>query len=239
MIARGIFAYRSVQLGRAKVIGSSIDNIKNTVFNSIMAAIPAGIEKPMTEDSITKMKHVISEVCNYWEKTIDVNDTTNANVLYDIYYNPDPISKLELLLRHSNLNNLVTTKSWKDLTENDLEINAILMHLRKALPHVVPSYVISVDKAKEVTNFLENCTKSITLNSYAEAFESDFNHLLDAQNHKFNVTYICAILSVIRINKIAKSYSDVQLALKVTNHLIQRCNELLEVGNKNAPEQTS
>lgn len=240
MIARGIFAYRSVQLGRAKVIGTTPDNIRNTVYNTIMSCLPVGIEKPATEDTMTKVKHIIGEVCSYWEKTIDASDSSNSNLLYDIYYNPDPITKLELLLRHNNINNLVMTKAWKDLTENDLEINSILMHLRKALPDIIPAYVIDKSKEKEIQNFLDNCSQSISMSSFAEAFESDFLALLDPKNHKFNVTYVCAVLAAIRINKLSKSYTDVQLALKVTNHLIQRCNELLESKvNRNETQPSS
>ena len=231
MIARAIYSYRSVQLGRAKVIGTAPESIKNAAINTILSSIPIGIEKPATQDIITKIKHIVMETVNYWEKTTDVNDTTNANVLYDIYYNPDPIAKLELLLKHSSLDNLVMTKSWKDLSDTDVEVSAILLHLKKAIPQIIPDHAISKEKESEIHEYLASCSKHLSLSSHMEPFQTDISDLMNAKNHKHAVTYICAMLALIKINRSVKSYTEAQVSLKVTNNLIQRCTELIDLRN--------
>jgi len=234
MIARAIFAYRAIQLATAKVIGTTPQSIKDVAYSTIVKCIPIGVDKPVSGDILTKIEHMVGEVCNYWEKTIGNQTDGLSNVLYDIYYNPCPITKLELLLKHSNINNLVTTKAWKDLSEDNEEIGAILLHLQKVLPDVIPSHVISKDKQAKIEAYLDLCEKTLQLSQYTEVFESDFVELLDPSNHKHNVTYACAIFEAIRINKTAKSYADVQLSLKIAKNLIARCTEIIDEKTNNA-----
>ena len=228
MMARAIIAYRAIQLARAKKIGTPPENLKNTVLNSIMCCIPLGIDKPTTPDNYTRIKQIITEVCNYWEKTTDADNASNANVLYDIYYNPDPISKLELLLKHSNISNLVTTKAWKDLAESDLETSSILYYLRNAMPGIIPDHVISKEKTAQVEAYADNCLKTIDLSPACELFVDEFTNLLDIKNHKHTVTYVCAIFTTVRLNKIAKTHEEVQLGLKIALNLITRCTDLID-----------
>jgi hypothetical protein len=228
MIARAIIAYRSVQLARAKKMGVTPDSLKNTVLNTIMSCIPLGIDKPISPDNYTRVKQIVTEVCNYWEKTADADNATGANVLYDIYYNPDPISKLELLLRHSNISNLVTTKAWKDLAETDMETSCILYYLRNAIPNVIPEHVMPKDKISQIESYADSCLKTIELSPACELFVDEFTNLLDVRSHKHTVTYVCAIFATIRMNKIAKTHQEVQLGLKIAVNLIARCTELID-----------
>jgi len=228
MISRAIIAFRAVQLARAKKIGSSLDNIKNTIINTILSSVPIGIEKPVSPDVYTRIKQIIVEVCNYWEKTIDSENASSANILYDIYYNPDPIVKLEMLLKHSNLSNLVTTKAWKDLSETDMEVSTILYYLRQSLPGIVPEHVISNQKVAEIEKYADSCLSSIELGPQCDLFADELSDMLDAKKHKHDVTYICTIFAVIRLNRTAKTYQDVQLGIKIANNLIDRCTELID-----------
>jgi len=233
MIARAIISYRAVQLARAKKLGVTPDNLKNTVINTIMSCIPLGIDKPITPDNYTRVKQIVTEVCNYWEKTADADNAAGANVLYDIYYNPDPISKLELLLRNNNISNLVTTKAWKDLADTDLETSSILYYLRNAIPNVIPEHVMSKDKISQIESYADSCLKTIELSPACELFVDEFTNLLDVKTHKHTVTYVCAIFATIRMNKTAKTHQEVLLGLKIANNLIGRCTDLIDEKIKN------
>lgn len=228
MISRGIIAYRAVQIARAKHTGTTPDNIKNTVINTILSTLPIGIDKPVNPDVYTRIKQIVIEVCNYWEKTLDGNNSIANNSLYDIYYNPDPMVKLEMLLNNSHLNNLVTTKAWKDLSQTDLETSTILFYLKRAIPDAIPDYVISKEKSSEIQKYTDSLLTSIDLAPHCDIFAEELSNLLDSSKHKYNVTYVCAIFGVIRINKITKTPEEVQLALKVINNLMARCTEMLD-----------
>ena len=224
MMARSIFAYRAVQLARSKILNTPLESMRNTAYYSLMASIPIGIDKPATPDVFTKVKQVIGDTCSHWEKTLEGNGGNN-NVIYDIYYAQDPMKKLELLLQNPNLNSFAISKTWKELADKDQDMSCILLMLSKALPDAIPSHVISADKQKELEAYMEKESMSLPLTPIMEPFQKEIEALLS--DKKYSVVYACALFSVKKMIKTCVTIEEVQIAVKMTEHLQKRCIELI------------
>lgn len=155
MMLRGILSIRAIQLAKAKVLGGSFPSLESTLANACTMAIPIGIGQRATPDTIQRLCALVQEVVKVQYATL-FNNSHDADKIYAIFYDKNPISRLNSMLELTSISKLTEHRLWSELYDmgKDSELEAILGILNSSyniLPVTIEinQAVVSKEKAKK------------------------------------------------------------------------------------------
>lgn len=155
MMLRGILSIRAIQLAKAKVLNSSFPGLESTLTNASTMAIPIGIGQKATVDVIQRLFTLVQEVVKVQYATL-FNNSPDADKIYAIFYDKNPISRLNSMMELTTISKLTEHKLWSELYDmcKDSELEAILGILNstyKILPANIEinQAVVAKEKAKK------------------------------------------------------------------------------------------
>lgn len=230
MIARAFIAYRAADISRANMIGGGIESLSNAVTTVIMSAMPIGIDKPASADAITWITQVIKDCTSVWQTSILTEDEKNNNFTYDLYYNKDPISKLEALLSHPNVDSLAVNTAWNDLISNNIEIAALVYYTYKSTTGVIPKHILSQERILEINKYVNSINEEEIPSDHMRPWAPEFDKIIQkyTKDEPNELLATCSIMCFKHINTSAKTDTEIQLKMKSLTNLLAKCHQLVK-----------
>lgn len=203
MMLRALCSLRAVQLAKSEVLNYKVPTLESTLCNGSRMAIPIGISQKASADTIMRIKTIIEETVKA-QYAVLFDNSPNADKIYSIFHDKNPITRLESMLSVPNISKLTEQKLWSELYDmcKDTELEAMLGILNQSYNILPPHVEINKDKVTEEKN-----RKNFVVDApYAD--HQDFMLQIQNKVKSIKVLEFCVIRTFLYLSRIGKKHSS-------------------------------
>ena len=152
---RNILANRSIELAKAALLEIALPDFTESARYVVQSSIPCGINDDSInhQESVHQMEICFDLLCSYFDEGAEIQ---RVNQIYELFTTQDIMRKAELLLK-SDLGEMVLSKAWNDLLNEDRDLTLLAytaLQVEAHQPGVIPQELLASLSAKVAADSL-------------------------------------------------------------------------------------
>lgn len=236
MMLRALLSLRAIQIAKAKVMNTPIPSLEATLCNGSTMAVPVGISQKATVDVMVRIKTLITETVKA-QYALLFDNSPDADRIYAIFYDKNPLSKLNSILQCKDIPKMTEQRLWTELYTRckDTELEAMLGILNNTYNIIPPHIEIS----KEVIQ-KEKARKDFSIDKPYAAHQKFIQNLTSkVQSEK--VLDFCITRTLYYLSRIGKKHTQAEVInnLQIVDQLATTLLEKLTKLNANKNANTA